>query len=182
MEFRNKTARFCVKRCKGPAFGRGRTETERSERNEKVSAKQYSLAADGDAADTTGLSRLVAGATTEYGANARAKVNGIDVTSSSNVFANTVAGVTFTAVKETTAPITVTVAKDSSAVKANLENFVKAYNAVNQALNQITAYDKDTQTAGLLQGDTTAVALQNTLRMAIQSVAGGSGNGGLRSL
>lgn len=138
--------------------------------------------ADGDAADTAGLSRLVAGATTEYGANARAKVNGIDVTSSSNVFANTVAGVTFTAVKETTAPITVTVAKDSSAVKANLENFVKAYNAVNQALNQITAYDKDTQTAGLLQGDTTAVALQNTLRMAIQSVAGGSGNGGLRSL
>ena len=138
--------------------------------------------ADGNAADTAGLSRLVAGATTEYGANARAKVNGIDVTSSSNVFANTVAGVTFTAVKETTAPITVTVAKDSSAVKANLENFVKAYNAVNQALNQITAYDKDTQTAGLLQGDTTAVALQNTLRMAIQSVAGGSGNGGLRSL
>ena len=138
--------------------------------------------ADGDAADTTGLSRLVVGATTEYGANARAKVNGIDVTSSSNVFANTVAGVTFTAVKETTAPITVTVAKDSSAVKANLENFVKAYNAVNQALNQVTAYDKDTQTAGLLQGDTTAVALQNTLRMAIQSVAGGSGNGGLRSL
>ena len=138
--------------------------------------------ADGDVADTAGLSRLVAGATTEYGANARAKVNGIDVTSSSNVFANTVAGVTFTAVKETTAPITVTVAKDSSAVKANLENFVKAYNAVNQALNQITAYDKDTQTAGLLQGDTTAVALQNTLRMAIQSVAGGSGNGGLRSL
>ncbi len=138
--------------------------------------------ADGNAADTAGLSRLVAGATTEYGANARAKVNGIDVTSSSNVFANTVAGVTFTAVKETTAPITVTVAKDSSAVKANLENFVKAYNAVNQALNQITAYDKATKTAGLLQGDTTAVALQNTLRMAIQSVAGGSGNGGLRSL
>lgn len=138
--------------------------------------------ADGNAADTAGLSRLVVGATTEYGANARAKVNGIDVTSSSNVFANTVAGVTFTAVKETTAPITVTVAKDSSAVKANLENFVKAYNAVNQALNQITAYDKDTKTAGLLQGDTTAVALQNTLRMAIQSVAGGSGNGGLRSL
>ena len=30
MEFRNKTARFCVKRCKGPAFGRGRTETERT--------------------------------------------------------------------------------------------------------------------------------------------------------
>ena len=41
---------FCVITDRGPAFGRGRTETERSERNEKVSAKQYSLAADGDAA------------------------------------------------------------------------------------------------------------------------------------
>lgn len=137
---------------------------------------------DGNTADAAGLSRLVAGATTEYGVDARAKVNGIDVTSSSNVFANTVAGVTFTAVKETTAAITVSVAKDTSAVKANLENFIKAYNAANQALNQITAYDKDTQTAGLLQGDTTAVVLQNTLRMAIQSVAGNKNSGGLRSL
>lgn len=137
--------------------------------------------ADGDNTDAAGLSRLVAGATTDYAANARAKINDIEVTSSTNTFANTVAGVTFNAVKETTAPITVTVAQDTSAVKQNLESFVKAYNAANQALNQITGYESETKVAGLLQGDSTAVALQNTLRKVLQSVAGG-GAGGLRSL
>ena len=60
--------------------------------------------------------------------------------------------------------------KDDSSVKKNVEAFVKAYNAVNSALNESMQYDKATKTAGLLQGDATAVTLQNTLRMALQAV------------
>lgn len=132
--------------------------------------------ADGDAADGTGLSRLVGASNSiEYGADAQATVNGIAVTSSSNTFTNTVAGVTFNVLKVTTDPVEITVANDTSKVKENLEAFVKAYNAVNQELNKLTAYDKDTKTSGLLQGDSSASTLQNTLRMALQSVAGGDG-------
>jgi flagellar hook-associated protein 2 len=130
---------------------------------------------DGDDADVAGLSQLMNGQTTSYAANAKATINGIEVTSSSNTFTNTVSGVTFTVAKETTSPVDITVASDTSKVKENMDAFVKAYNAVNQALNTITAYDKDTKTAGLLQGDSSAVTLQNTLRMALQSVASGSG-------
>lgn len=136
--------------------------------------------ADGDNADGSGLSRLMDNATTTYAADAKATVNGIAVTSATNTFTNTVAGVTFNALKVTTDPVEITVASDTSKVKENLDAFVKAYNAVNQALNTITAYDKDTKTAGLLQGDSSAVTLQNTLRMALQSVAGGDGK--LRTL
>lgn len=131
--------------------------------------------ADGNATDASGLSRVVAGATTDLAANAKATVNGIAVTSATNTFANTVSGVTFNALQVTTAPVEIAVAKDSTAVKQNIDAFVKAYNAVNQALNQITSYDKDTKSAGLLQGDSTAVGLQNTLRAALQSVASGTG-------
>jgi len=139
--------------------------------------------ADGDNTDAAGLSRLVAGATTTYASDAQATVNGIAVTSSSNTFTNTVAGVTFTALQTTTDPVQIDVAQDTSALSKNINDFVTAYNAVNQALNQITSYDKNTQTAGLLQGDSTAVNLQNTLRMALQSVASGSAAGGsLRTL
>ena len=81
------------------------------------------------------------------------------------------AGVTFTAAKVTTEAVTITVQKDDSSVKQNVEAFVKAYNAVNSALNESMKYDKETKTAGLLQGDATAVTLQNTLRMALQSVS-----------
>ncbi len=134
--------------------------------------------ADGNNSDAAGLSRLLSGST-EYAQNANATVNGVAVTSGTNVFANTVAGVTFTAVKPTTTDVSITVTKDNSAVKANIQAFVTAYNAVNSALNESTKYDKDTKTAGLLQGDSGAVTLQNTLRMALQSV---NQSGALRSL
>ncbi|PUA97575.1 flagellar hook-associated protein 2 [Acidovorax sp. 107] len=130
---------------------------------------------DGNNTDASGLSRLVNGAAIEAGANAQATVNGMAVSSATNQFVNTVAGVTFNAVKVTTAPVEITVAKDDTAVKSNIDAFVKAYNTLNQALNNITKYDKDTKTAGLLQGDSTAIGLQNALRNAIQSLAGGTG-------
>lgn len=136
---------------------------------------------DGNNTDALGLSRLVAGSTTDYAANAKATVNGIAVTSATNTFTNTVAGVTFNALQVTAAPVEIAVTKDATAVKQNIDDFVKAYNSVNQALNQITSYDKDTKAAGLLQGDSTAVGLQNTLRAALQSVASGSG-GTLKTL
>ena len=135
--------------------------------------------ADGNLADGAGLSRLSTGMTTEYARNANATVNGIAVSSATNAVADTVAGVTFTANKVTTEAVTLTVEKDTSAVKKNIEAFVAAYNAVNSALNESTKYDKETQTAGLLQGDSTVLALQNTLRMALQSV---NSSGALRNL
>ena len=134
---------------------------------------------DGNNADATGLSRLTTGSSIDYGVNAQATVNGIPVSSATNQF-NTVSGVTFNAVKVTTSPVEVTVAKDTTAVKANIDAFVKAYNTLNNALNDITKYDKENKTAGLLQGDSTALGLQNSLRTAIQSMADGAG--GLRGL
>lgn len=126
--------------------------------------------------DATGLSRLVAGTTvTQAAANAKATVNGIAVSSGTNTFASTISGVTFKAEQVTTAPIEITVGKDDSAIQSNIDGFVKAYNAVNQLLQDATKYDAKTNTAGLLQGDATAVALQNSLRNAIQSVTTGGG-------
>lgn len=130
---------------------------------------------DGDTADALGLSRLVNGTVTNQAAeDAAATINGIPVTSSTNTFANKVSGVTFTAVKETTAPVTLTITRDNSAVQKNIEAFVKAYNDVNSVLNEATKYDASTKTGGLLQGDSTALALQSALRAAVQSMTTGS--------
>lgn len=108
--------------------------------------------------------------------NATAKVNGLTVTSSTNTFANTVAGVTFKAEKLTEAgkPVQINVTKDNSAVQANITAFVEAYNAINSYLSEATKYDAGTKQAGLFQGDSTAVGLQNSLRAAMQSVSKGS--------
>lgn len=128
--------------------------------------------------DATGLSRLVAGTlVTQAAADAKATVNGIAVSSATNTFATTISGVTFKAEQVTVAatPIEITVGKDETATRANIDEFVKAYNAINQLLQEATKYDSKTNSAGLLQGDSTAVALQNSLRNAIQSVTSGGG-------
>ena len=126
--------------------------------------------------DATGLSRLVNGSTvTQAAADAKATVNGIAVSSATNTFSSTISGVTFKAEQLTTAPIDITVSKDNAAIQSNIDGFVKAYNAINQLLQDATKYDAATKSAGLLQGDSTAVALQNSLRNAIQSVTTGGG-------
>lgn len=136
--------------------------------------------ADGDLGDGAGLSRLANGLAADPGvnaaANATARINGLfNVTSATNTFENAVAGVTFKASQVTTAPVDITVVKDASAVKKNVEDFVIAYNAANQALNELTKYDKATGVGGLLQGDSTAVALQNQLRNVVQSMSSSTG-------
>ena len=131
--------------------------------------------ADGNNADALGLSRLVVGTTTTTAAtDAAATVNGIPVTSSTNTFATTVSGVTFNALQVTTAPVEISINKNTTDVQKNIDAFVAAYNAINDILNEATKYDPATKGAGLLQGDSTALTLQNSLRSAIQSVTTGS--------
>ncbi|MDD2845001.1 MAG: flagellar filament capping protein FliD [Rhodoferax sp.] len=118
----------------------------------------------------------VDGGATQVADDARAKINGIAVQSATNTFANSVSGVTFKAEKVTDVgkPITIGVAKDNSAIQANVEAFVKAYNAIDKLMSEATKFDAGSKSAGLLQGDSTAVGLQNALRAAMQAVSGGS--------
>lgn len=130
---------------------------------------------DSNNADALGLSRLVVGTTnTTTATDAAATVNGIPVTSSTNTFATTVSGVTFSALQVTTAPVEISISKNTTDIQKNIDAFVTAYNAINDVLNEATKYDAATKGAGLLQGDSTALALQNSLRNAIQSVTTGS--------
>ncbi|KAB7613583.1 flagellar filament capping protein FliD [Verminephrobacter eiseniae] len=135
--------------------------------------------ADGAAADTAalGLSSLATDSSTvtQAAADAQATVNGIAVTSASNTFASTVSGVGFQALQVTQAPVEISVSKDDSATVARIGDFVKAYNAINDLLQDATKYDAKTRTAGLLQGDATALALQNSLLHVLQSVSTSGG-------
>ncbi len=130
--------------------------------------------ADGDPADAAGLSRLVNGSSIQYAEDARMLINTIPVTSSTNKFENVVSGVTLTAKAVSADPSEVTVTKDQSVLTQAIDNFVAAYNAVNQAINEQTKYDPSSKEAGLLQGDATAIGLQNALRGILQSATSGS--------
>jgi flagellar hook-associated protein 2 len=96
-----------------------------------------------------------------------AKINGIDMASHTNVFEEVAAGVTLTVAQKSAkdaAPVRITIANDTATAKTALKNLVESYNALSNALKTMTAYDKDSKTAGTLQGDSTAMNLQSAMR------------------
>ncbi len=72
--------------------------------------------------------------------------------------------------------ITLAVTQDSAAVKRAVEGFVKAYNTLNATLNDLTAYDAEAKTAGLLQGDSTTREIATRLRREMGEVVDGIGS------
>jgi flagellar hook-associated protein 2 len=137
---------------------------------------------DGVNNDAAGLSRLAydgAGgifhgmALSQAGANAQATVNNVPITSASNTVTDALPGITLNLSQVTTAPVELTVINDKEGMRKNIQTFVDAYNAINSMLSTATKYDPDTKVAGSLQGDSTAVGLQNALRGMMRSVTPG---------
>ena len=125
----------------------------------------------------SGLSSLTTGTTTTQQAqDAAATVNGIAVTSPTNTFSSAVSGVSFTALATTSSPVTVAVTADTSTMTKNIQAFVTAFNAVNDALTTVTAYDSSTSTAAILQGDSPTLNLQSSLLAAVTSQFNGGGS------
>lgn len=117
---------------------------------------------------TTGMTQ------TQAAQDAEVTINNVPITSASNRLTDTVPGLTLTLTTETTAPVEIEVRADQDAMKKNVQAFVDAYNAINELLNVSTKYNPDTKTAGSLQGDSTAVGLQNALRSMMRSVTASS--------
>ena len=113
--------------------------------------------------------------TTQTAQNAKVKLNGMEVESSTNTFANTIPGMSFTVSEVTSTAATLNVKADTEAMKKNIQEFVEAYNALNDLLTQSTKYDEESKTAGVLQGDSATVSLQNSLRMLTQGISGSTG-------
>ncbi|WP_457334765.1 flagellar filament capping protein FliD [Rhizobacter sp. P5_C2] len=101
---------------------------------------------------------------TQTASDAKAKINGLEITSASNTLNDVVQGLTMNLQKVTTGDVQVSVAQDNTSIKSALTNFTAAYNGLASLLKTQTKYDDATKTAGTLQGDSTAVSLQRQLR------------------
>ena len=112
---------------------------------------------------------------TQTAQNAKVKLNGMDVESSTNTFANTIPGMSFTVSELTSTAATLNVKADTEAMKKNIQEFVDTYNELNDLLTQSTKYVEESKTAGVLQGDSATVSLQNSLRMLTQGISGSTG-------
>lgn len=94
--------------------------------------------------------------------NTMFSVNGIPITSSSNNIDTAIEGISLNITK--TGISSLSVAKDTTTVKTSITAFVKAYNDLNTSIGKMTAYNPDTKSGAVLQGDSTVQSIQSQLR------------------
>ena len=117
--------------------------------------------------------------TISTGQNAIARLGdpltGLQLTRSTNVFADVVEGLTFTAHEVTSGPVTVAVGRDiDAAAEAITEVFTKA-NALLNEIDRQTAYNAESESSSPLTNDRTARDMVLSLRNALSNVISNSG-------
>jgi flagellar hook-associated protein 2 len=139
---------------------------------------------DGNGTDALGLSRLaydpgagVANLSEIQGAvDALVRIDGQDITRSSNRIEDAVDGLTLTLVAQAPGtPATLTVTPDDSATTQAVGRFVDAYNALFDAISEQTRFDPQTRQAAALFGDATVRSLSAQLRRLLGGELAGGG-------
>jgi len=99
------------------------------------------------------------------GDDATVEVDGVEVTDSSNIIDDVIAGVTLNLVgTHDTAIVTLNVARDIDGIKAKIGDFVAKYNEVMSYINTQFSYDEDSEsTGGVLFGDGTLRSVKSNL-------------------
>jgi flagellar hook-associated protein 2 len=105
--------------------------------------------------------------------NTALTVNGIAVSSTTKTINEAIQGVTLNVNK--IGNTTITVAQDSTSVKASVSAFVKAYNDLDKTIKSLTSFDPTTKQGGPLLGDSSVRNIQTQIRKMLGTSLSGSG-------
>ncbi|MBI5903605.1 MAG: flagellar filament capping protein FliD [Deltaproteobacteria bacterium] len=101
-------------------------------------------------------------------------VDGLSMTRSSNTVSDAITGVTLSLTSaDATKTVTLTVARDTSAIKSKISDFVSKYNSVVSAIKANNRYDKTTKTSGAFFGDPVARSIWDDLRRTMTGAVSG---------
>ncbi len=131
---------------------------------------------DGNDTDNAGLSQFAydPAATAGSGRNltetvaaqdAELIIDGLTVTSATNSVTSAIEGVTLELVKASPGTaVGVSVTRDTGGARSKIETFVEAYNSLAQTIDDLSGYDPETGTGGVLLGDATVRTVESQLR------------------
>lgn len=117
---------------------------------------------------------------TQAADDAMLTINGIAITRTSNTITDAIEGVTLALTKGTIATpgtATLTVATNTAATTAAINDFVNTYNTAINLLKTNSAYNAATKKAAVLNGDSTVRSLQSQLNGLVQSSVTGIAGG-----
>ena len=115
-----------------------------------------------------GLTTLVRGddSLAFFGASDPARA--VLLSSNTNTLDSVIQGVTIDLRQATTTAAQITVTKDAAPAEKAFEDFVKAYNDTIDKLNRYDSYNSETQTSGILFGDSTIATIRRSLSSVVQ--------------
>ena len=103
--------------------------------------------------------------------------SGVLITSSTNTLTDVVPGLTIDLAGASDEPVTVTISRDTESVVEAFQNLVSGFNAAIDRLDELSDYDPETETRGILLGENTLQMVERRLmRMVIERLAGASGD------
>ncbi|MEM9401845.1 MAG: flagellar filament capping protein FliD [Pseudomonadota bacterium] len=108
--------------------------------------------------------------------DARIRIDGFEVQSSTNTFAAAIDGVSIEVLQGTEGTTrNLLVENDFDATKTEISRFVTAYNSLVDLNQTLTAFDQDSGSAGALLGDATLRGIVNQVRNEMNSAVSGAG-------
>ncbi|HCA10669.1 MAG TPA: flagellar cap protein FliD, partial [Marinobacter adhaerens] len=160
--------------------------------DETGTANAVSISVSGDTGgtdtDNQGLSRFAfnTGMDTDAGlqetiaaSDAVMKINGVEVTRSTNSFENVIDGLTFDITE--TGSSTIKVQQDLGAVADRVQGFVDKFNSLQSTIDSLAGFNAEAGVGSLLTGDSTVRSIQNQLRQVLTRVVPGLENSSIRS-
>ncbi len=114
-------------------------------------------------------------AKTQTAQNATVTVNGLTVARASNQVDNLVPGLKLDLMKVTSSDVVLSISRNTSTAKNALTNLVKAYNAFDSTMKNLTAANSSTGEAGLLKSDSAVRGIHKTVRNFLTSTSSSPG-------
>ncbi len=141
---------------------------------------------DANDTDTLGLSQLAFNASatnlvqTNEADDANFTINGLAITSASNVVDSAIPGVSLTLKQTSVTPIDLNVAADNTAVLSGVNSFIAGYNSYIATANALSSYNAENNVAAALLGDFTLRSIggqvDSILRSAVSGLSGSISN------
>ena len=110
----------------------------------------------------------------QTGQDANVIIDGTTINSSSNIIDDVIAGVTLNLLTvESEKTVNLTISRDYDTIKSSVQGLLDAYNDVLLDINEQFYYDEETQSAGILQGDSTLSSIRSSLQnIVVSSITG----------
>ncbi|WP_194723867.1 flagellar filament capping protein FliD [Noviherbaspirillum malthae] len=113
--------------------------------------------------------------------DAKLSIEGMPVTRASNTISDAIDGVTLNLLNAAPGTqVNLVVAEDTGSAKNAVKAFVDAYNSLHTTLGKLTAYNSDTKTGAVLNGDVAARQITTALRTELSTQV--SSNSGVKTL